>query len=50
LATHFDGFSPDSPSLPATAVLRSLRKRADSPRGSVLAIKKNPPVNSAQSL
>ena len=41
LATHFDGFSPDSSSLPATAVLRSLRKRADSPRGSVLAIKKS---------
>jgi len=41
LATHFNGFSPDSSSLPATAVLRSLRKRADSPRGSVLAIRKS---------
>ena len=41
LATHFDGFSPDSSSLPATSVLRSMRKRADSPRGSVLAIKKS---------
>jgi len=42
MATHFDGFSPDSSSLPATPVMRSLRKRVDSTRGSVLAIK-NPP-------
>jgi len=41
LATQFDGFSPDSSSLPATPVMRSLRKRADGPRGSVLAIKKS---------
>jgi len=47
LATHFDGFRPDSSSLPATAVLRSLRKRADIPRGSVLAINNHPLVNSA---
>jgi len=38
LATHFNGFSSDSSSLPATPVMRSLRKRAYSPRGSVLAI------------
>jgi len=30
LATHFDGFAPDSCSLPATSVLRSISKRADS--------------------
>jgi len=41
LATHFDAFSHDSSLLPATSVLRLLRKRDDSPRGSVLAIKKS---------
>jgi len=40
MATNFDGFSPDSSSIPATSVVRSLRKRADISRGSVLAIEK----------
>jgi hypothetical protein len=50
LATHFEGLSSDFSSLPATTVVRSLRQRADSPRGSMLAIKKSSPVNGAQSL
>jgi len=50
LASHSDGCSPDSSSLPATSVLRSMRKRADSPRGTVLAIKNPTSVNSARSL
>jgi len=29
--THFDGFSPDSSALPATSVVRSLRKRTAIP-------------------
>jgi len=41
LTCHFDGLLPDSSSLPATSVLRSTRKRADSPCGSVLAIYKS---------
>jgi len=41
LAIYFNGFSPDLSSLPATSVLRSMRKRANSPRGSVLAIEKS---------
>jgi len=50
-ASHFHDLSRDSSSLPATSVLRSMRKRADSPRGSVLALEKiPPPVQSAQSL
>jgi len=40
LATHFDCLSHDSSSLLATSVLRSMRKRADSPPGSVFAIQK----------
>ena len=50
LATVFDGLSPDSSSLPAPSVVRSTRKRADSPCGSVLAIEKSSPVKCAQSL
>jgi len=40
----------DFSSLLATSVVRSLRMRADSPRGSLLAIENPPPMNSAQSL
>jgi len=40
LVNRFDGFSPDSSSLLATSVLRSMRKRANSPCGSVLAREK----------
>jgi len=40
LATHSGGFSPDSSWLPATPVVSSLRKRADSPRGTMLATEK----------
>ena len=50
LAAHFDGLSSDFSLLPASTVVRSLRQRADSPRGSMLAIKKSSPVNGAQSL
>jgi len=41
LAIHFDGFSLDSSSFPATSVARSWWKRVDSSRGSVLAIEKS---------
>jgi len=36
LATHSDGCLPEYSSLPATHVARSLKKRADSPPGSLL--------------
>ncbi len=49
LATHFEGLSSDFSSLPATTVARSLRQRADSPRGSMLALKKSSPVTNVQS-
>jgi len=50
LATHFDCLSSDFSVLPATTVVGFVRKRAESPGGSVLAIKKSTVVNSAQSL
>jgi len=50
LASHLDGLSPHSSSLPATSVLRSMRKRADSPVALCSVYKNPPPVHRVQSL
>jgi len=47
LATHCHGLSSDFSSPPATSAARSIRKRADSTRGSVLAINNSYTLNSA---